>query len=87
MFNLTFNYTPGRQNSVADTLSRPPNNQHTIEYMYVSIDFPRKGAEDFRKAQLENDYIKTIIKSFENNDENVIRYTSRGFIMLDGILY
>ena len=87
MFNLTFNYTPGRQNSVADTLSRPPNNQHTIEYMYVSIDFPRKGAEDFRKAQLEDDYIKTIINSFENNDENVIRYTSRGFIILDGILY
>ena len=87
MFNLTFNYTPGRQNSVADTLSRPPNNQHTIEYMYVSIDFPRKGAEDFRKAQLEDDYIKTIINSFENNDENGIHYTSRGFIMLDGILY
>lgn len=56
--------------------------------MYVSIyRLSRKGATDFRKAQIEDPDIKCIIKSFENNDENVIRHTSRGYIMLDGVLY
>lgn len=53
--------------------------------MSMYIDFPRKGATEFRKAQMEDPDIKSIIKSFENNDENVIRHTSRGYIMLDGV--
>lgn len=90
-YNLCFNYTPGKQNVIADTLSRPPCSQdictECCECNAVHIDFPRKGLEDFRKSQLEDECLKNIISSFENNDENVFRHTNRGYIMVDGILY
>lgn len=92
MYNIQFGYTPGRQNIVADTLSRPPcsleaHNDLRCECFSIHIDFPRKGAEEFRRAQLEDPDIKTIIDSFENNDENILRHTNRGYLMLDGVLY
>lgn len=74
----------------SDTLSRPPcNHQGNIkcECLSVHIDFPRNGAEEFRKSQLEDPDLQNIITSFETNNEDVFRYTERGYIMLDGVLY
>lgn len=90
-YNLRFEYTPGKQNVIADTLSRPPCTSEqccvSCECNAVEIDFPKKGSELYRKAQLEDHELKKIIDSFESNDENVYRHTSRGYIMIDGILY
>lgn len=88
-FNIKLAYTPARQNCVADTLSRPPCHHSEVkcECLSIHIDFPRKGAEEFRKLQLEDPDLQPIIKSFEDNDENTLRYTDRGYIMLDGVLY
>lgn len=90
-YNITFDYTPGKQNIIADTLSRPPcGNELCTEFcacFTIYIDFPREGLEDFRKAQLEDDKLKDIIMSFENDDENVTRHTNRGYITIDGVLY
>lgn len=92
MYNINFEYTPGRKNAVADTLSRPPcpkesHDENNCEICSISIDFPRKGADEIRKAQLEDEEIKDIIESFETDNENVIRYINRGFIMQDGVLF
>lgn len=90
-YNLRFEYTPGRQNVVADTLSRPPCESEqcciSCECNSIDIDFPRKGSEEFRKSQLDDPELKKIIDSFEQNDENSYRHASRGYIIVDGILY
>lgn len=90
-YNFTINYTPGRQNVIADTLSRPPCSHEvcieSCECNAIDIDLPRKGLEDFRQAQLEDDDLRQIITSFEKDDENVLRHTNRGYMMLDGVLY
>lgn len=91
-YNIIFGYTPGKQNVIADTLSRPPcsNETHTdirCECFSISIDFPKQGAAEIRTAQLEDTDIKNIIDSFEADDENVLRHTNRGYLLLDGVLY
>ena len=90
-YNLKFGYTPGRQNTVADTLSRPPcadiNHVEICECFAIHIDLPHEGSADFRAAQLEDENLKEIIQAFESSNENVYRYTNRGFIMYDGVLY
>ena len=53
-FNLTFTFMPGKQNVIADALSRPLN---SCEVNFVSIDFPRKGARDYRRVH-EGSYAK-----------------------------
>ena len=90
-YNLTFGYTPGKQNVVADTLSRPPCSDETCsvscECNSIEIDFPVVGTAEFRSSQLEDENIKKIIESFENDDDNITLYTNRGYMMIDGILY
>lgn len=90
-YNIKFEYTPGKQNVVADTLSRPPcfKNHTSIECecMSFEIDFPTQGAKEVRDAQLEDPVVRKIIDSFEVDDENVQLHTSRGYMMIDGILY
>ena len=90
-YNIQFGYMPGRQNIVADTLSRPPcpieNHIDVCECFAVYIDFPRQGAGEIRKAQLEDDELEKIIKSFEEESHNIIEYIDRGYMMMDGVLY
>ena len=90
-YNLTFAYTPGKQNVVADTLSRPPCFDgkciKMFECNYIDVDFPGIGSSEFRNAQLEDDNIKKIINTFENDGEGVTLYIKRGYIMVDGTLY
>ena len=52
-YNLTFGYTPGKQNVVADTLSRPPCDDIVckIECNHIEIELPRIGSAEFRAAQ------------------------------------
>ncbi|XP_036346322.1 uncharacterized protein LOC118755602 [Rhagoletis pomonella] len=88
MYNLKLGYTAGKQNVVADMLSRPPccpENKSNVNSF--EIDFPRKGAEEFRKEQLKDEELKYIIESFEKDDENVTRHTNRGYMMVNGVLH
>ena len=88
-YNLTFGYTPGKQNVVADTLTRPPCDDIDckIECNHIEIELPRMGSAEFRAAQVEDSHIFKIINSFESNDNNTALYTNRGYMMVDGILY
>ena len=75
---------PGKQNVIADALSRPLN---SCEVNFVSIDFSRKGASDYRKSQQGDPDIENIIEAVENDDENVLRLTNKGYIMIDCYRY
>ena len=90
-YNIEIGYNPGRNNAVADTLSRPPcpDNDHTEDCIICSVlvDIPRTGSKEIRDNQLADFDLKLIIDSFENNDENLFRWTSRGYMLVDGVLY
>lgn len=90
-YNLRVEYTPGKQNVIADTLSRPPCASdicyESCECNAIEVDIPTKGSAEYRDAQLNDEDLNKIMTSFETNDENVFRHTNRGYIMVDGILY
>ncbi|GFT05883.1 transposon Tf2-9 polyprotein [Trichonephila clavipes] len=50
---------------------------------------PSRKSSDIRKGQLEDEELKKIIDCFESMDkyENFANYTSRGYLMNQGILY
>ncbi|GFW69720.1 retrovirus-related Pol polyprotein from transposon 17.6 [Trichonephila clavipes] len=50
---------------------------------------PSRKSSDIRKGQLEDEELKKIIDCFESmdKDENFANYTSRGYLMNQGILY
>lgn len=87
-YNFKIFYTPWRSNMVADMLSRPPcDEQLKCDIQNFQIDMPSKRPKEIREAQLKDEELKKIIESFENNDENISRWASRGYLMNDGILY
>ena len=45
------------------------------------------GASELRKSQLEDPIIRPIIESFDKNTEDVLRYTERGYLLIDGVLF
>lgn len=93
-FNLRIQYIPGKSNTLADLLSRPspqPDDlsETTSDLGIVSVDLPTRGAAETRKQQLRDEEIRDIIACFEgqNDDAAFARWTARGYIMANGVLY
>ncbi|KAJ8968749.1 hypothetical protein NQ317_012697 [Molorchus minor] len=80
-----------KRNVVADTLSRPPcdhDDQEICGVCSVTIELPRRSASEIRNEQLKDPDIGKIIKSFEESENNdFIKWTDRGYIMSNGVLY
>ncbi|GBN09022.1 Transposon Tf2-6 polyprotein [Araneus ventricosus] len=84
-------YTPGKSNVVADLLSRPvhDNKEFVCNLNTISIELPSRRSRDIREEQMKDEDIKKIIDCFESGrkDEDFINWTSRGYLMNQGILY
>lgn len=91
-YNFSIEYLPGKINATADMLSRPPctENEHDNQGNCICafiVDMPNKGSSEIRNEQMKDDYLKDIIISLEEQDENALRWISRSYILNDGILY
>ncbi|KAJ8720901.1 hypothetical protein PYW08_006366 [Mythimna loreyi] len=92
-FNITYQYTPGKANVVADTLSRPPcsredgtEEEHSL--CHVVINLPSTSPADLRAAQAADTELYKIIQDLENPDElTSSRWLERGYVMSHGVLY
>lgn len=85
-------YTPGKKNVVADMLSRPVDtevSENFYELCPVSICMPGRTASEIREEQLADPEIKKIIEAFERSDDlvNISRWTDRGYILVNSVLY
>ena len=60
-YNLIVQYTLGKANVIADTLSRPPIVPSSCQVNVVEIDLPTDGAQRLRQQQLEDSELKKII--------------------------
>lgn len=66
-YDLQIDYTPGKYNVVADTLSRPNcSTPEDCSICNVTIDLPTRSATDIRKEQLEDPEVQKIIHSLED---------------------
>ncbi|GBM18645.1 hypothetical protein AVEN_164766-1 [Araneus ventricosus] len=72
-------------------LSRPActHESFTCDICTISIDSSSRKANDMREEQLKDEDLGKIINCFENDakDENFANWTSRGYLMCNGILY
>ncbi|GBN22626.1 Retrovirus-related Pol polyprotein from transposon 297 [Araneus ventricosus] len=84
-------YTPGKSNVVADLLSRPvhDNKEFVCNLNTISIELPSRRSRYIREEQMKDEDMKKIIDCFESGrkDEDFINWTSRGYLMNQGILY
>lgn len=89
-FDLNIQYTPGRSNVVADTLSRPAcvENQGECELCMTVVDLPKRSSGDIRSNQLLDPEIRKIIEDMESDEPSRGRpWSDRGYTISDGILY
>lgn len=90
-YDLQISYTPGSQNVVADMLSRPPianEVQEKQDVLFTTIVMPRKSSTEMREEQLSDPEVKKIIDAFEADEPvNISRWTDRGYILTNGVLY
>lgn len=85
-FDIKIEYTPGRDNVIADMLSRPPTG---LEANLVTIDLPRERSNQVREQQLQDADLAKIIQCFEDptNEVDFKTYTDRGYLMINGTLH
>lgn len=90
-YNIKIEYTPGKSNSLADMLSRPSCevSEHSSPNCICAfnIDIPKKNANEQRNEQLKDEYLKVIVKSLEESDENATLWFKRGYLLNDGVLF
>lgn len=90
-FDIRFEYTPGKANVVADTLSRPicsNETQNNCGICSVICDLPTKSPTQLRQDQLTDPEIQKIVTELEGVDELAAkRWSERGFLMEQGVLY
>lgn len=91
-YNLVIEYLPGKTNSVADMLSRPPCSDESHDersncICAFYVDMPTKSTGEIRSEQMKDENLKDIITSLETNDENSLRWINRSYLLNDGILY
>ncbi|XP_060810186.1 uncharacterized protein LOC132904273 [Amyelois transitella] len=88
-YNLKIEYTPGRANVIADTLSRPVCADNVqCDVCLATVDVPARKASDIRENQMKDPEIRKILEDMECEDPFKGRsWTDRGYITSDGILY
>ncbi|XP_062524529.1 uncharacterized protein LOC134198871 [Bombyx mori] len=90
-FDIRFEYTPGKANVVADTLSRPicsNETQNNCGICSVICDLPTKSPTQLRQDQFTDPEIQKIVTELEGVDELAAkRWSERGFLMEQGVLY
>lgn len=88
-YDLEIEYTPGRINKVADTLSRPPYDESNAALCSVctaSVDLPSRNAMNIREEQLKDDEVAKIIRCFEDT-ATANPWAERGYMISGGVLY
>ncbi|XP_061721848.1 uncharacterized protein LOC133528471 [Cydia pomonella] len=79
------------QNVVADTLSRPVcsgDSREDCGVCSVVVDLPTKNPAELRREQLADPEVERIVKEVEGSNEVASRrWTERGYLMEQGVLY
>ena len=93
-FNIQVQYTPGKANVIADTLSRPTCKEEDKDQCAVCsvvVDLPARSPNDLRRAQLDDLELQKIINDLEDKSDaesiNVKRWSERGYFLQQGVLF
>ncbi|KAJ0170024.1 hypothetical protein K1T71_014630 [Dendrolimus kikuchii] len=90
-FDIKFQYTPGKANVVADTLSRPicsENSRAECGICSVICDLPTKTPTQIRQEQISDPEVEKIIKEIEGTEDVAAeRWLKRGYLMDQGVLF
>lgn len=89
IINIT--YQPGKLNTVADALSRPPccEDNTICEICSVIVDMPTRSVKEIREEQMKDDRIQKIIGALEETKgkEDAVYWSNKGYLMNNGMLY